>query len=702
MVDRRGTGAPVRWGAGAGPAGLVMLVEGFGVLVCDPGGDVAPDGVQGLYLRDVRALSRWELTVNGSRPEHLATALRGPFAARHLGRARTADGTGHLLVLRDRTVDSGLTEVVTVTNHGDDPAYCHIEVVVDADLADVGQPAERTGVPDATVSVRNGVIVFELTHRRLLRRTRVDGGPGGRAAPGRVTYETIVPPRGSWTARLAVRADVAEVPLVWSDAPAPERHRRWVASLPGVRTDHPGLAAALDASVDWLGALRIADPDHPGRHLLAAAAPWSLTLVARDALLAGWMSLLLDPEVALGAVETLARLQGTGEDPLTEEEPGRIIDQVRLGALPTWSLREARRSWAAVDTTPLFVMLIGELRRWGLASEVTDRLMGPVDRAVEWIRRRIAAAPDGFIGYLRSSDRSPRHQSWRTSPDAIVGPDGSPPRFPVAPAEVQAYAHAALIARAHFAQERGEASLADRLREEAAGLRRRFHERFWVEELGCFASAVDGDGRPVPALTSAVGHCLWAGIVDPDAAPLVAEALVSDRMFTGFGVRTLSADHRAFDPLHPHRGAVWVHDTALCAAGLMRYGQTAAAHRIIAGQLDAAAAVGGRTPPWFAGIDRDTFSVPAADPAAGAVRAWAAAAPLLWIRTLLRLDPWVPAGRLSVAPALPDGLRYLLVERIPLLGARVTVEVNDGVVKVEGLPGNLEVDASPRPPVSAR
>ncbi len=274
-------------------------------------------------------------------------------------------------------------------------------------------------------------------------------------------------------------------------------------------------------------------------------------------------------------------------------------------------------------------------------------------------------------------------------------------RGPIALCEVQGYVYAAMLARAHFADEAGDDVLATDLRKRAVELRERFNEDFWLPERDWLALGLDGDKRRIDVCASNMGHCLWTGILDPAKAERVAQRLLSPEMFSGWGVRTLSTAASGYDPLSYHNGSVWPHDNALIASGLMRYGHVEAAQRVILAQLEAAQSFGGRLPELFSGLDRSVASQPVAVPTACVPQAWAAAAPLLSLRTLLRLEPWMPQEKLWLAPVLPDGIERLRVERIPLLGGRVDVEVVDDRVTIDGLPPSITRLDEPRAPMTA-
>ena len=707
----------------APPGTLVTLFEAGSFCVSDPSGDVVDGGAggaEGLFVADRRLLSRLVLTVNGAPVVPVDHRVDGPASATFVGRARPADhgetrdvapgrGAGPVVVRR-RVVAAGLRDEVEVRNTGAEPTYVEIEVAVGSDLGSLA--AARDGGPHAAEDEvepgGSGPDEVLLVRGRGSSRVgcRVTGSGAVRAEPGILRWEAIVPAGGRFSATATVApivqgAEVVPRALLAPDAGRGESARRlveWHRHVPQVTSDHLPLLAAVHRSAADLGALRVVDPEYPGQSVVAAGAPWHLALHGRDALLTAWMSLIVDPELALGTLETLARYQGADVDDRTEEQPGRILHHLRFGTAGVSGPRPV--SYGSVDATPLFVMLLGELRRWGLAPEVVERLLPHADRALDWITTFGDRDGDGYVEYQRVTDRGERHQSWKDSAEPVPLPDGTPARGPLALAEVQAYAYAAYQARAHFAVEAGDEALAARWRERAVALRVAFNRDFWVDEAGWLALALDGDKRRVPALASNVGHCLWSGVVDEDKAAVLVKHLLADEMFSGWGVRTLGASTRGYDPLGPHTGAVWPHDNAVCVAGLVRYGFVEEAHRLVLAQLEAAGASAGRMA-VLCGFDRDDVAGPVRLPDGCDTRAWSAAAPLLHLRSLLRFDPHVPQGKLWLAPVLPEAISALRVERIPLMGGSVTVSVAGGEVTVEDLPAGITVVAEPRRPVAA-
>jgi glycogen debranching enzyme len=415
-------------------------------------------------------------------------------------------------------------------------------------------------------------------------------------------------------------------------------------------------------------------------------------------LLTAWMTLTLDPRLALCTLHTLARLQGVRVDPLTEEEPGRILHEVRLGPDAALALGGGTTYYGTADATPLFVMLLGELDRWGgLPDNDRPTLVAAADRALHWILEYGDADGDGFVEYRRHTDRGLVNQGWKDSFDGVNHADGHLASPPIALCEVQAYVYSAYRARAGLAEADGDAATAQQWRSKAARLKAAFNLAFWMPERQAFALALDGAKQQVDAIASNMGHCLWTGIVDADKAAPVAAHLAGPTLCSGFGVRTLATDMTAYNPMSYHNGSVWPHDTAITVAGLARYGFTDEAQRISVALIEASQHFGGRLPELFCGFDRTEFPSPVPYPTSCTPQAWAAAASRLILRSLLQLNPDVPHGEVQLFPTLPDRWLPLRVEKIPVAGKRFDITLDeDGDMEVTGLPAELRLVATRR------
>jgi glycogen debranching enzyme len=687
----------------------ITVIEGSTFCISEPDGDILPDRPQGLFVRDTRMLSRWELRVDGLEPQPLTVQRDEPFAATFLGRmpprAGTADST--VLVVRRRYVGDGMREDVTLRNTSAKPKRCTLELSAEADFADLfevkGRSRPRTIASTATAG-NSLVITSGRRERRQELRITADENP--HVTDGALTWRLAMPPHSERTVSVEVVPvdDGVAMKLRHPRGHAVERTlparrlRKWRRRGPQVRTPDRNLSEVLSTSVEDLGALRIFDPEHPRWPVVAAGAPWFMALFGRDSLLTAWMLLPWDPGLALGTLRTLAVWQGTQADTASEEEPGKILHEVRFGPAASFALGGRSAYFGSADATPLFVMLLGELLRWGGKESAVTALVPHADRALEWIETCGDADGDGFVEYARKTSHGLINQGWKDSWDGINFADGTIAEAPIALAEVQAYTYAAYRARAYLAQHAGDERGASRWRKKAKQLKRAFNEQFWVADKGWYAVGLDKDKRQIDALASNMGHCLWTGIVDKDRAGSVARHLMSAEMFSGWGIRTLASSMGAYNPMSYHNGSVWPHDNAICAAGLMRYGFVDQAQRVTNAIVEASRLFGYRLPELFCGFARHEFSVPVPYPTSCSPQAWAAAAPLLLLHSLLRFTPEVSSGQLWCAPEVPEQYLPLRVSGLRVGKSRLAVEIGAGRWEITGLePVSIEVIPTPRP-----
>ncbi len=690
-------------GPTAGPTGVeVTLVEGSCFCIGAANGDLAPSSPHGLFFRDTRYLSGWQLRVGGSSLEPLAIEQDDPFSATFVTRARPVV-RGHdsrLLVLRRRFVGNGMREDLTVQNMAGEPSAVQVELELDVDFAHIfdvkeGRPSLRSRPsPEVIPDGLRYVARWPDGQRELV----LQPAPGAVARPDRLVFQVVVPAKGEWTGSvlLLLGADGATAEPHFGAATPVQRSEpvvrlaSWRKRSPSVASGREDLATVVSTAVDDLGSLRIFDPEIPDRVTVAAGSPWFMTLFGRDSILTSWMALMVDPSMAVGTLRALADLQGVKEDPRTEEEPGRILHEVRWGSPLAGG--QGDTYYGSVDATPLFVMLAAELRRWGLGDDWFPGLLGPVDRALEWIRDYGDRDGDGFVEYKRATDHGLVHQGWKDSFDAVSFACGRAAEPPVALCEVQGYVYAAYEGRALMAAELGDRGGARYWHERAASLKAAFNEAYWLPEHQRFALGLDADKRPIDALASNMGHCLWAGIVDDDKAEAVVRSLMSPEMFTGWGIRTLASTMDAYNPVSYHNGSVWPHDSALIAAGMMRYGYVEEAQRVAMGLIEAASRMGGRLPELFCGFDRATYRAPVAYPTSCCPQAWAAGSIFLVLRTLLGFEPSLSQHVLAIDPQVPEQLGELRIENIPFAGSRLTIEVTGGNdLRVRGLPPGIRM-----------
>ncbi|WP_426977247.1 glycogen debranching N-terminal domain-containing protein [Pseudarthrobacter sp. O4] len=694
----------------AGPlgTGTVTLVEGSSFCISLQNGDIHSELPHGLFFQDTRILSGWNMTVNAQPLESLTAETKEPYRALFVNRVPRSDGHADsaLIVERVREVGAGLQEQVTVSNYSLEPAECVISLRIEADFADLFEVkeariqrrwAETRQVDGATLTIR--------ALWRDIRKGVAIEAPGADITPEMLTYRVSIPPQGEWNTVLTVVPNIEgtgpAAAFVHTKggglSPSDRRRQEWVAKIPKLHMGNHSIERTLRRSYDDLGALRIEDPAHPERIVVAAGAPWFMTLFGRDSLLASEMALPVDPSLALGTLQTLADRQGSVVDPMTEEEPGKILHEVRLDVSSGLALGGKSTYYGSIDATPLFVLLLGSVSRWGFSSDTIAALLPNADRALEWIRDYGDKDGDGFVEYERLNDQGLINQGWKDSWDGINFADGTLAEPPIALCEVQAYVYHAYMARAWMAYDAHDASLGDELAEQAAHLKKQFNEQFWMPDRGYYAIALDGKKRQVDACASNMGHCLWLGFVDEDKAPKVAERLMSPEMFSGWGVRTLASDMGAYNPASYHNGSVWPHDNAIIADGLLRYGFKEEAQRICTALLEAAEYSGGRLPELFCGFSRDKYAEPVPYPTACSPQAWAATTPIHLVTSLMRYDTHVSRGGLWMDPALPDAYGDLHITNAPLAEGRITIDIANSVPTVQGLPEGIKFHRGHRP-----
>lgn len=680
--------------ADSGVVGTVTLLHGTAFCISERGGDITPSGAQGFFARDTRVLSHWALTFDGVAPAPLDVQRVAPSRATYLGRIPAAAGLADstVLVVRRRAIAEAMSEQITLRNLGTHEVRGELRVHLDADFADLFEVKDGripSGVGVTRVVDADGITLSRLrgTHHPGVH-VGADGDPQLTAQS--LSWDLTLPGHAERTVTVQVAPVVQGVRVTdrqergdpAAQARSPHRLYAWRHGIPELRTVDAGLTAILERSIGDLGALRILDDQHPDRAVVAAGAPWFMALFGRDSLLTSWMVLPVDRSMAVDTLRTLADHQGSRTDATTEEQPGRILHEVRFGLTAVdLTLGGDRAYYGTADATSLFVMLLGELARWGGDPSAIEELLPHADRALEWIEHTGDRDGDGFVEYQRGTDQGLVNQGWKDSWDGISFADGRLPTGPIALAEVQAYTYAAFVARAELARAAGDAAGHEVWSTKATLLKRRFNDAFWIPELGWFAVGLDGDKRQIDSLTSNIGHCLWTGIVEQDKAAAVAARLLSPELFTGWGIRTLATTMARYNPMGYHNGSVWPHDNALCAAGLMRYGFVEQAQRVITGLLDAAGHFDHRLPELFSGFDREDFRFPVPYPTSCSPQAWAAAAPLSFLRTLLRLDPDVPQQRIVWAPSVPDRYLPLGVHDLRVGELRLRIDVSaDGWV----------------------
>ncbi len=440
---------------------------------------------------------------------------------------------------------------------------------------------------------------------------------------------------------------------------------KWIADAPRIECDHDSLKATYGRSLVDLAALRFSPPIAGGRALPAAGLPWFMTMFGRDSIFTSLQALPFTPELAATTLRALGDWQGVRSDDFRDEDPGRILHEMRYGEMTAFEERPHSPYYGAADATPLYVVLLDEYERWTGDRALVRELEIESRAALNWIDEYADLKGTGYIWYRRRNEETGlENQCWKDSWDSISFRDGALPGFPRATCELQGYAYDAKLRGARLAREIWkDRELADKLERDAADLKRRFNRDFWVDDGEYFALALDSHGNQVDALASNNGHLLWSGIVDKSKAKAVARHLLGPRLFSGWGVRTLAEGEGRYNPIGYHVGTVWPFDNSFIAWGLRRYGFKDEAAEIASGILDAAEFFDGRLPEAFGGYPRQQTKYPVQYPTACSPQAWSTGTPLLLLRTMLGLEPY--GEHLVVDPALPREIGHLELLDIP-------------------------------------
>jgi glycogen debranching enzyme len=660
---------------------VVKILDGNTFVVSDERGDIeaSPTDPTGLFAFDTRFLSKWVLTINGERLNALSTDDVHYFETRFF----LVPGTGtvyvdaKLSVIRQRTVGNGFHEKVTILNHDEKPVKLKVRLEAGCDFADLFEVKDALG-KHGTYSAKIAAGRLELSYDRetFSRATIISASTAAKIDKDGLTFAVSIGPHAQWSTDL----DVATAGLGWSKM-APTRskgtsmpaHRagmqasldKWIAAAPRIECDWEPLQVTYRRSLVDLAALRFSPVTAGNKSLPAAGLPWFMTMFGRDSIFTSLQALPFAPQLAATTLRELGLRQGSRVDDFRDEDPGRILHEMRYGEMTAFEERPHSPYYGCADATPLFVVLLDEYERWTGDRRLVRELEHEARAALNWIDEYANLRGDGYIWYRRRNKKTGlENQCWKDSWDSISYRDGRLPGFPRATCELQGYAYDAKLRAARLAREIwNDDAFAGELEQQAADLKRRFNRDFWVEDGEYFALALDVEGNQVDALASNNGHLLWSGIVDKSKAKAVAKHLVGPRLYSGWGVRTLAEGEERYNPIGYHVGTVWPFDNSFIAWGLRRYGFKDDAALIAGGILDAAESFEGRLPEAFGGYDRGLTRYPVQYPTACSPQAWSTGAPLLFLRTMLGLEPY--GEHLIVDPVLPQGIEHLELLDIP-------------------------------------
>jgi glycogen debranching enzyme len=665
--------------------------HGQTVLVTESSGEINWPSEKGLYFFDTRVISSWTIYANGEPWELLNGGAISYYASRTYLTNRTiptADGAIPQRVLGlvvSRLVSDGVHEDLDVTNNSLRQVRFQIEIALRCDFADIFEVKSNN-------IVRRGRITTEWSQSKQLLRTSyrngdfmravtvgpANGQPAAVYANGRLSFEIDLAAGATWHCCLLYALEDGEQqfsPLTdcvdqYGTTHHAETLSDWLRSVTKIRTSNEEFYRLYRQALEDMAALRlpIAGTDHKV-FLPAAGLPWFVAPFGRDSLIVSLQNLLIYPDFARGSLDILGSLQATAVDDYRDAEPGKILHEKRYGELAHFKLIPHTPYYGTADATPLYLITLHAAWRATGDKALLERHLETAEGCLAWIDDYGDRDGDGFQEYQTRSPVGYANMGWKDSGDSIVYPDGSLVKGPKALCELQGYVYDAWIRMAEVFAALGNKSRADELRSKAAALFERFNEAFWDEESGFYALALDGDKKRVLTVASNAGHCLWSGIVPPERAAKVVKRLMMPDMWSGWGIRTLSAEHPAFNPFNYQTGSVWPHDNAVIAIGFKRYGFGAEAARIARDISDAASHFSSnQLPELYTAIERNEKSFPVQYLGANVPQAWAAGSVFTLLHALLGTVPNAPQGKLHVDPELPTWLPDLTVRDLRVGG----------------------------------
>jgi glycogen debranching enzyme len=691
-----------------------VLKSGSSFAVFDQHGDIRSEGhgEEGIYHRGTRHLSGLLLRVAGQRPlllgatskwdnSRLSVDLTNPDLGR--GPRRLPHSSLHLA--RTKVLGNGLyRERIVVRNFARRPVSVRLSIRYQADFADLfevrGMRRSQRGRSLPSRVAGREVLLRYRGLDGLLRRTRIGFSRQPAAVDGaEARFALDIAPRSATTLEIAVTCERGEA------------HRRirtsFDTALAGARRqlalvirDSAAVITSNEVFNDWLhrsvADVAMLTSRTPAGWYPYAGVPWFSTPFGRDGLVTGLQTLWMAPQLSRGVLGYLATTQANRRSAAQDAEPGKILHETRDGEMAALGEVPFRRYYGSHDATLLFVMLAAEHWRRTADTATAAALWPHVERALGWLDRYADPDDDGFVEYARRNESGLLQQGWKDSYDSIFHADGELAEPPIALCELQGYAYAARRGAADLADALGHRRRAQRLRDEAAGLRARFDAAFWDEELGTYVLALDGDKRPCRVRASNAGHALLTGIALPARAGRVARTLLADASYSGWGIRTVAAGEARYNPMSYHNGSIWPHDNSLIGMGLARYGFQADAARILGGLFDASRQFElARMPELFCGFTRRDGEGPTRYPVACAPQAWAAGAIFMLLQASLGMAIDAPAGCIRFDnPQLPPFLDDVTIRRLRVGEASVDLhcERDGGDVAVRVLRRRGRVD----------
>ena len=690
----------------------LIIRERSSYLLTDPNGIIAAGNVQGfgLYHRDARHLSRYEFDLNGIQPVVLLSTAELGYAMEQVltnPSLKTRDGRelrrGSVEIARQRVMADVIEEQVRITNFNPFPIQLELNYGFEADFSDIfdvrGYERERRGVlhPPAIDKRSIEFSYAGIDGRERSTRIQFDVAPE-RIDEASASFHVTLQRRESSTLRITIFVNNHPLrkPRGTSriDAVA-EQYRTWTEECAEVFTDNEFFNRVLLRGLHDIRMLR--SENDQGEPFVSAGTPWFDALFGRDSCIVSMQTLPYHPEIARTTLRLLARSQGTQLDPVRDEEPGKILHELRFDELSSSGELPYSPYYGSIDSTPLFLVLVAEYYDWTADLRLVRELLPAIRAAFEWMDIFGDPKGDGYLSYEKRSAKGLVNQGWKDSWDAVVHANGTLAQPPIALSEVQGYAYAARHRLAPILERLGEAKLATRLRRDAKRIHQRFNDDFWMPAQNFYAMALDGNRQHVESIASNPAHCLWTGLIETARAPEVVSRLLANDMFSGWGLRTLAGGSPRFNPIGYHLGSVWPHDNSVAAMGFKMYGFHDELNEVATALFDACTSFPYfRLPEVFGGEARSAHNAPVPYPVACRPQAWAAGAFLLITQAMLGLKPEAPEKRLRIVdPKLPYWLNSVNVRGLRVGAGEVSLNYRrDGNltrVEIEEATGGIDV-----------
>ncbi|RZT23440.1 amylo-alpha-1,6-glucosidase [Fictibacillus sp. BK138] len=645
----------------------------------------------GLYTKDTRFLSKFDIKINGQDPILLSSSADENYMAKILLTNPHMEEDGELILWRESVeierkrliYDGVLYETLQLKNYYPKPVEFEVSLHVDADFTDMfivrgfqfGDVGKKTGeeVTDRSLSYfYRGTDEVERATKIQWDRDAVSVKKEGvvafkfRLNHGEAQSVTFtVSPEIDGESGSVIEPDAALQLLKGS-------YEKWESETTSVETDYEPLQRLVDRGIQDLRVL-LTDIGHG--QFPVAGLPWFGVPFGRDSLIAALQMLAFNPEIAKGTLLTMASQQGTKVDPWRDEQPGKIMHEIRYGELAATNQIPFTPYYGTIDATPLFLVLLSEYTKWTGDLSLAEKLSQNVDAALMWIDEYGDRDGDGFVEYHQESSKGIANQGWKDSGDSIVHRNGDYAETPIALSEVQGYVYQAKQGVATIYEAQGKTEEAAKLRDQADQLKRRYDEAFWMEDQEFHAIALDKEKKQVGTLTTNPGHVLFAEMLEENKADAVIEKLISPAFFSGYGIRTMAEGEAGYNPMSYHDGSIWPHDNSMILLGMSKLNRQSEANTVIHGLIEAAEHFEyDRLPELFCGYGTEAGRA-VKYPVACSPQAWAAGTPLVFIQTILGLFPDSLNKTITLCPQLLKGMNDLHVMKIRIGKGYLSVKV---------------------------